>query len=96
MLVSAFLLFGVTTATLSSASIITQAGFGSGSTATSLEGIYALVKRRVPSHANSFNFELVNGNNDSFILADSQSKNSTPSIDIKCTSISACAHGLYT
>ncbi|KAF8526176.1 alpha-N-acetylglucosaminidase [Hysterangium stoloniferum] len=63
----------------------------------SLDGIHALVKRRIPSHANSFKSELVDGDNDSFILADSKSNAHQPTstIDIKCISVSACARGLY-
>jgi alpha-N-acetylglucosaminidase len=59
---------------------------------TSLDGVKALLQRRVPNHANSFSFELVNGANDSFVLSDSK----TAGIDIKCTSVSACSRGLYT
>ncbi|KAF8521237.1 alpha-N-acetylglucosaminidase [Hysterangium stoloniferum] len=62
-----------------------------------LDGIHALVKRCIPSHANSFKFELVDGDNDSFILADPKSNAHQPTstIDIKCISVSACARGLY-
>lgn len=56
-----------------------------------LAGIHALVKRRLPHHANSFNFELAQGTGDSFVVNDSEG-----GIVVQCTTISACARGLYT
>ncbi|KAF8511074.1 alpha-N-acetylglucosaminidase [Hysterangium stoloniferum] len=63
----------------------------------SLDGIHALLKQCIPSHANSFKFELVDSDNDSFILANSKSKHTSQPqpIDTKCTSVSACTCGLY-
>lgn len=57
----------------------------------SLAGIYALVKRRLPQHASSFKFELAQGTDDSFVVSDSEG-----GIVVQCTTISACARGLYT
>lgn len=58
-----------------------------------LDGVQALVKRRVPSHADSFSFQLVNGTEESFVLRDSKGKGG---IDVQCTTVSACSRGLYT
>ncbi|KIK95527.1 glycoside hydrolase family 89 protein [Paxillus rubicundulus Ve08.2h10] len=62
-----------------------------------LQGLYSLVQRRVPTHTNSFTFTLTSGNNtaDTFTLSDAASSHDR-GIDIECTSISACARGLYT
>ncbi|EPS94751.1 alpha-N-acetylglucosaminidase [Fomitopsis schrenkii] len=59
---------------------------------TSLDGIYALVQRQIPQHANSFTFSLIDGNDDSFVISDS----SEGGISVQCTTVSACARGLYT
>jgi len=57
----------------------------------SLDGVRALVKRQIPSHAGSFTFEMTEGSMDSFTLSDFKS-----GIKIQCTTISACSRGLYT
>ena len=61
-----------------------------------LAGLYGLVKRRIPQHANSFQFKLVNGTGDSFIVSDTQAHSSNRGVTVECTTISACARGLYT
>ena len=65
---------------------------------TSLDGIYSLVQRQVPNHADKFTFSLIepsSGENDldSFVLSDADERDG---IDIQCTTVSACARGLYT
>ncbi|KAH7912680.1 glycoside hydrolase family 89 protein [Hygrophoropsis aurantiaca] len=60
-----------------------------------LDGIYSLVKRRMPAHADSFTFTLapVNGSSfDSFTLSDGNDGG----IHVDCGSVSGCARGLYT
>ncbi|KAH7922343.1 glycoside hydrolase family 89 protein [Leucogyrophana mollusca] len=62
---------------------------------SSLAGIYSLVQRRIPAHANSFTFTLapVGGSSfDSFTLRDGENGG----IQIDCGSVSGCARGLYT
>ncbi|KAI0363472.1 hypothetical protein BV20DRAFT_1126271 [Pilatotrama ljubarskyi] len=59
--------------------------------AADLQGIYALVKRRVPKHADAFSFSLVDGESDAFKITDAQC-----GIHVQCTTVSACARGLYT
>jgi alpha-N-acetylglucosaminidase len=66
----------------------------SASLPSNLDGIRALVKRRIPTHASSFNFEFTSGSGDSFVVSDSPGKES--GIVVQCTTISACARGLYT
>ena len=61
-----------------------------GSTA-SLDGIYALAKRRVPTHAHSFSFSLSSGEPDSFVISDVPQ-----GVHVDCTTVSACARGFYT
>ena len=67
------------------------------STSGDVDGLYALVQRRIPSHNKSFNFVLKPDNStlDTFALSDSDYQGDAQ-IDIQCTSISACARGLYT
>ena len=67
------------------------------STPGDVDGLYALVQRRIPSHNKSFNFVLKPDNStlDTFTLSDSDCQGDAQ-IDIQCTSISACARGLYT
>ncbi|TFY63212.1 hypothetical protein EVJ58_g3385 [Rhodofomes roseus] len=60
---------------------------------TSLDGIYALVQRQIPQHANSFTFSLIDGDGDSFAISDSASGDG---VSVQCTTVSACARGLYT
>ena len=71
--------------------------FGTGlahSAATaSLDGIYLLVQRQLPEHVDSFTFTLVSGEGDNFVLSDATKAGG---IDIQCTTVSACARGLYT
>ncbi|KIJ08773.1 glycoside hydrolase family 89 protein [Paxillus involutus ATCC 200175] len=65
-----------------------------------LEGLYSLVQRRLPAHTNSFTFTLTSGNStaDTFTLSDATLSHGygNSQINIECTSISACARGLYT
>ena len=64
---------------------------GAASSTATLDGIYALAKRRVPTHAHSFTFSLSSGEPDSFVISD------VPlGIHITCTTVSACARGFYT
>ncbi|TBU41733.1 alpha-N-acetylglucosaminidase [Dichomitus squalens] len=64
---------------------------GAVSRTTSLDGIYALAKRRVPAHAESFSFSLSTGEADSFVVSDVPG-----GIHVECTTVSACARGFYT
>ena len=61
------------------------------SATASLDGIYALAKRRVSTHAGSFSFSLSTGEADSFVVSDVPG-----GIHVECTTVSACARGLYT
>ncbi len=56
-----------------------------------LDGIYALAKRRVPTHAHEFSFSLAAGDTDSFVVSDVPA-----GIHVQCTTVSACARGFYT
>ena len=78
-LLSAALSFGLAAA----AALDSTAGLG---------GIYALAKRRVPSHAHVFSFSLVEGDNDAFVVSDTHQDG----IHVECNTVSACARGLYT
>ena len=65
---------------------------------TSLDGISSLVQRQVPNHADKFTFSLIEPSSeendlDSFVLSDADEGEG---IDIQCTTVSACARGLYT
>ncbi|KAI9065123.1 glycoside hydrolase family 89 protein [Trametes sanguinea] len=62
-----------------------------GKSAGNLQGIYALVKRRTPAHANAFLFALVKGEGDAFTISDAHN-----GIQVECTTVSACARGYYT
>ncbi|KAF8452247.1 glycoside hydrolase family 89 protein [Boletus edulis BED1] len=65
----------------------------------SLDGLYSLVKRRIPSHSDSFQFDLVPDDCalDTFTLSDVDSHSQgNAQINIQCSSVSACARGLYT
>ena len=64
---------------------------GAVGSAPNLDGIYALAKRRVPTHAHSFSFSLSSGDPDSFVISDVPQ-----GIHIDCTTVSACARGFYT
>ncbi|KAF8582036.1 glycoside hydrolase family 89 protein [Ramaria rubella] len=61
-------------------------------TAIKLDGIRALVERQVPKHAGSFQFELTDEPGDSFLLSDANAG----SIKVECSTVSACARGIYT
>ncbi|PCH34408.1 glycoside hydrolase family 89 protein [Wolfiporia cocos MD-104 SS10] len=61
---------------------------------TSLDGIYSLVQRQIPQHQNSFTFALIEGDGDSFVISDTHGDSG--GITIECTTVSACARGLYT
>ncbi|KIJ63681.1 glycoside hydrolase family 89 protein [Hydnomerulius pinastri MD-312] len=71
---------------------------------SSVAGLYSLLQRRIPSHANSFYFDLTSGNGtalDTFTLSDVSShvhdeEKGGAQINIACNSVSACARGLYT
>lgn len=56
-----------------------------------LDGIYALAKRRVPTHAHAFSFSLAPGEPDLFVISDVPG-----GIHVECTTVSACARGFYT
>ena len=58
------------------------------------DGLTALVKRRIPKHANDFTFQLVSGTPDSFTVSDTKGRGGD--ITIQCTTVSACSRGLYT
>ncbi|KAI1781541.1 hypothetical protein LXA43DRAFT_709161 [Ganoderma leucocontextum] len=64
---------------------------GAAGSAASLDGIYALAKRRVPTHVHSFSFSLSSGEPDSFVISDVPQ-----GIHIDCTTVSVCARGFYT
>ena len=59
-----------------------------------LHGIYGIVARRIPSHTGDFTFKLSNGTGDSFVISDT--KGHSGHITVTCTTVSACARGLYT
>ncbi|KAH9914712.1 glycoside hydrolase family 89 protein [Fomitopsis serialis] len=60
---------------------------------TSLDGIYSLVQRQIPEHADSFTFSLFQADGDSFAISDSTEGSG---INVQCSTVSACARGLYT
>ncbi|OBZ68450.1 Alpha-N-acetylglucosaminidase [Grifola frondosa] len=64
--------------------------------AIALDGLYALAQRRLPQHADHFTFTLTGGNSelDSFVISDTKGKPGR--ITVECTTVSACARGLYT
>lgn len=67
--------------------------------ANSVEGLYSLIQRRIPAHNQSFNFIWSQDDSvlDTFTLSDAHSQGEGDAqINIQCTSISACARGLYT
>ncbi|KAI0673067.1 alpha-N-acetylglucosaminidase [Trametes maxima] len=66
-------------------------GLGVATAAQDLEGIYALVRRRVPNHAHAFSFSLAEGEPDVFTISDAKA-----GIHVECTTVSACARGIYT
>lgn len=61
---------------------------------TSLDGIYALVQRQIPQHQDSFTFNLIEGDGDAFTISDTVGESG--GITVQCTTVSACARGLYT
>ncbi|KAI0780775.1 alpha-N-acetylglucosaminidase [Trametes elegans] len=61
-----------------------------------LQGIYALVKRRIPKHADVFSFSLIDGEPDAFVVSDAPRSGRGGGVHIECTTVSACARGLYT
>ncbi|KIJ41515.1 glycoside hydrolase family 89 protein [Sphaerobolus stellatus SS14] len=63
-----------------------------GASADGLDGVRNLVKRKIPSHADSFIFEKTNGTGDAFTISDIKKG----AIKVQCTTISACSRGLYT
>ncbi|KAG9312698.1 glycoside hydrolase family 89 protein [Chiua virens] len=70
--------------------------------ANATDGLYALVQRRIPAHSQSFNFTLAPPEDDAnvldtFTLSDAAyGGQGQPQVDIQCSSVSACARGLYT
>ncbi|KAH9919962.1 alpha-N-acetylglucosaminidase [Epithele typhae] len=58
----------------------------------SVDGLYALAKRRLPLHAHAFTFHLTDGEGDTFVVSDA----SHGGVKVECTSVSGCARGLYT
>jgi hypothetical protein len=75
-----------------------------GSTSThsdDVSGLYALVKRHMPSHSNAFAFNLsttASPGLDIFTVrsASHDEGDGNAEISIECTTINACARGLYT
>ena len=68
-------------------------------TARGVDGLYSLIQRRIPSHSESFNLSLTPNDSvlDTFTLSDVDSRDEgNAQINIQCTSLSACARGLYT
>ncbi|KAG1727774.1 glycoside hydrolase family 89 protein [Suillus paluster] len=64
-----------------------------------VSGLYALVKRRMPGHSNAFTFNLsttASSDLDTFTMRDASDGEGDTQIYIECTTISACARGLYT
>lgn len=68
--------------------------------AGSVDGLHSLIQRRIPAHNQSFNFVLTPNDSvlDTFTLSDADSPHGqgNTQINIQCTSVSACARGLYT
>src|SRR5882757_6347671 len=66
-----------------------------------VSGLYALVKRHMPSHSNAFTFNLsttASSDLDTFTVrsASHDEGDGNAEISIECTTINACARGLYT
>lgn len=59
----------------------------------SIDGIYQLAKRQTPTHADAFTFHLVDGDEETFTIRDSEHQQG---ITVECTTVSACARGFYT
>ncbi|KAG0708509.1 glycoside hydrolase family 89 protein [Suillus ampliporus] len=63
-----------------------------------VSGLYALVKRRMPSHSNAFTFNLstiASSDLDTFTMRDASHDEGDAEIYIECTTLSACARGLH-
>ena len=59
-----------------------------------LHGIYGIVQRRIPEHVHDFTFKLTKESGDQFEISDTKSHRG--GIIISCSTVSACARGLYT
>ncbi|CAL1694796.1 unnamed protein product [Somion occarium] len=57
-------------------------------------GLDSLVQRRLPQHAEDFTFTALPGTGDRYIINDTGDRKGA--VTVSCTSISACARGLYT
>ena len=78
---------------------LTPVALAATQTAGSVDGLYSLIQRRIPAHSESFNFSLTPDDSvlDTFTLSDADTLNGgTAQINVQCTSLSACARGLYT
>ncbi|KIJ41526.1 glycoside hydrolase family 89 protein [Sphaerobolus stellatus SS14] len=63
-----------------------------GASTDGLDGVRNPVKRKIPSHADSFIFEKTNGTGDGFTISDIKKG----AIKVQCTTINACSRRLYT
>jgi alpha-N-acetylglucosaminidase len=66
-----------------------------------VSGLYALVKRRMPTHSNAFTFNLSTtpgSDLDTFTVRSASQNEGGVNVEIyiECTTINACARGLYT
>ena len=69
------------------------ASCSSATASDSLNGIRGIVERRMPKHVDAFTFKMTRGSDDAFTISDSHASGG---ITVSCTTVSACARGLYT
>ncbi|KAK7686427.1 hypothetical protein QCA50_010651 [Cerrena zonata] len=75
-------------------SACTLAHCAQGVQALNFTGLQSLVQRQIPQHSDGFIFKSLDGSGDKYTIVDTPEK--VHSITISCTSLSACARGLYT
>ena len=61
--------------------------------ALDFSGLDALIQRRLPQHTGYFSFQDISGSGDKYTIQDTEQ--SEGGVTISCTSLSACARGLY-
>ena len=72
--------------------ILTFSLFLQATTALDFSGLDALIQRRIPQHTDYFSFQDISGSGDKYTIQDTEQ---SEGITISCTSLSACARGLY-
>ena len=62
--------------------------------AVNFTGLYSLIKRQIPQHAGHIVFGTLEGRGDKYTMQNTPGVKG--SVTISCTSLSACARGIYT